>query len=400
MDSAGFRSAAIHATWTACPGALVFAAQHPERVDALALWLPFAEGVKSKSFEQLVGWSSAEAVSAFYQDWLAAIDHWGRGESLQLYLPSLATARNIRWFAMTERASCSPAMIRTLFDASLGIDIRHVLALVQAPTLVLAVPGSRLPETVVAQVAELLPNSDYRMIPQGSDLREFVDHWFSEVKGFMFGAEHEVNPGRVLMTVMFTDIVRSTELAASLGDMRWREVLAALERLLRREVEAAGGRVVKLIGDGSLCTFPGPARAIRCAERLCLGVHDLGIEIRVGLHAGECELIDDDVAGMAVHLAARVSACAGPGEVVVSRTMRDLVTGSGIQFQTRGEYELKGVPGAWELYSVGPQTGPIPAPDQRRQLRFIDRAAMLGARHAPALMRVLSRPALRSGHLD
>jgi class 3 adenylate cyclase len=148
---------------------------------------------------------------------------------------------------------------------------------------------------------------------------------------------------------------------------------------------------VKLIGDGSLSTFDGPARAIRCAERICAAARDLDLRIRAGLHTGECEVLDDDVAGIAVHIAARVSAQAGPGEVLVSRTVRDLVTGSGIALQSRGEHELKGVPGPWEVFAVGSKTAPLPAPDQTRELRASDRVVLLAARRAPGLLRAASR---------
>jgi class 3 adenylate cyclase len=165
----------------------------------------------------------------------------------------------------------------------------------------------------------------------------------------------------------------------------------AHERILRREVEAVGGRLVKLIGDGSLSTFDGPARAIRCAERICAAAAERDLRIRAGLHTGECEVIDDDIAGIAVHIAARVSAHAGPGEVLVSRTVRDLVTGSGITLQSRGERELKGAPGTWELFAVGSETAPLPAPDQTRNLRASDRVVLLAARRAPRLLRAASR---------
>jgi class 3 adenylate cyclase len=211
-------------------------------------------------------------------------------------------------------------------------------------------------------VAELLPHASYHELPETDNMAEFLGGYHRQIEQFMFGAVRDVNSGRALTTVLFTDIVSSTEHAALLGDSRWREVLVAHERMLRREVEAVGGRIVKLIGDGSLSTFDGPARAIRCAERICILAGELGVQIRAGLHTGECEAIDDDVAGMAVHIAARVSARAGGGEVLVSRTVRDLVTGSGIGLRSRGEHELKGVPGSWELFAVGPETAPLPAP--------------------------------------
>ena len=180
------------------------------------------------------------------------------------------------------------------------------------------------------------------------------------------------------MTVLFTDIVGSTEQAALLGDARWRELLVSHERMLRREVEAVGGRLVKLIGDGSLCTFDGPARAIRCAERICAAAGELDLTIRAGLHTGECEVIDDDIAGMAVHIAARVSAQAGPVRCCVPNGPRS-VTGSGIALQSRGAHELKGVPGQLGAVRGGSETDPLPAPDQTRELRPSDRVVLLAA---------------------
>ena len=207
----------------------------------------------------------------------------------------------------------------------------------------------------------------------------------------MFGPTGDVRADRALMTVLFTDIVGSTEQAALLGDARWREVLMAHERMLRREVEAVGGRLLKLIGDGSLSTFDGPARAIRCAERICTAAGELDLSVRAGIHTGECEVIDDDIAGMAVHIAARVSAHADPGGVLVSRTVRDLVTGSGIALQSHGQHALKGVDGSWELFAVGGETAPLAAPDQTRDLRTSDRVVLLAARRAPGLLRAASR---------
>jgi class 3 adenylate cyclase len=288
MDAAGFESATISAIFDACLAVLVFAAQHPERVDGLVLWNPFAQGWRSAPFEQLVGWEDGEQVEAYDRAWRDVHAHWGRGDSLRMQMPAR-----------------------------------------------------------------------YQELPETDSMAEFSGGYQRQVEQFMFGAARDVNSDRALMTVLFTDIVGSTEHAALLGDARWREVLVAHERMLRREVEAVGGRVVQLIGDGSLSAFDGPARAIRCAERICAAAAELDVEIRAGLHTGECEVIDD---GMAVHIAARVSARAGGGEVLVSRTVRDLVTGSGIGLQSRGEHEPKGVPGSWELFAVGPETAPLPAP--------------------------------------
>jgi class 3 adenylate cyclase len=395
MDAAGFECATICAIYDGCLAAMVFAAQHPERVDGLVLLSPFAQGWRSVPFEQLVGWDTVEQVEEYDRAWRDIFANWGRGETLRVDFPGLATLRNLRVWGMLERAWTSPAMLRTLHQIASTADVRDVLPSVQAPTLVLRTPGDMLPEGVMRHVAEQLPNGSYQELPLANDVGEFFGSYQQQIEQFVFGAVRDVNPDRALMTVLFTDIVGSTERAALVGDARWRELLVAHERMLRREVDAAGGRVVKLIGDGSLSTFDGPARAIRCAERIC-AASEPDVAIRAGLHTGECEMIDDDVAGIAVHIAARVSARADAGEVLVSRTVRDLVTGSGIALQPRGEHQLKGVPGSWELYAVGGDTAPLPPPDQTRQLRATDRVVLLAARRTPALLRAASRITART----
>jgi class 3 adenylate cyclase len=395
MDAAGLASATICAAYDACLGAVVFAAQFPERVEALVLLGPFSQGWLSAPVEELVGWSDADEVAAYERAWEHIIEEWGRGESLHMEMPRLATPRNLRVWGMLERAFASRELHRTQHEIASMADVRDVLRSVQAPALVLRLYGNMLPEAVNRHVADLLPHGSYEELPETEDIGEFFTSLQRSIERFMYGAAREVHSDRALMTVLFTDIVGSTEQAARLGDARWRVLLVEHERMLRREVEDAGGRVVKLIGDGSLSTFGGPARAIRCAERICSAARELDLEIRAGLHTGECEVIGDDIAGMAVNIAARVSAEAGAGEVFVSRTVQDLVAGSGIALQPRGEHELKGVPGSWELLSVGADTAPLPAPDQTRELRPADRVVLLAARRAPGLLRALSRISAR-----
>jgi pimeloyl-ACP methyl ester carboxylesterase len=304
MDAAGFESATICAIYDCCLTSMVFAAQHPERVDGLVLLQPFAQGWRSAPFEELVGWDSPEQVEAYDRAWQNILANWGRGESLRADFPGLATPRNLRVWGMLERAWTSPAMFQILHQIAATADVRDVLPAVQAPALVLRMPGDMLPEGVMRHVAERVPMASYEELPAAGTIGEFFADYQREIEQFMFGSVRDLNPDRVLMTVLFTDIVASTEQAALLGDSRWRAVLVDHERMLRREVEAAGGRVVKLLGDGSLSTFDGPARAIRCAERICGAASQLDFEIRAGLHTGECEVVDDDVAGIAVHIAA------------------------------------------------------------------------------------------------
>jgi class 3 adenylate cyclase len=398
MDAAGFEHATVCAIYQCCLTALVFAAQHPARVDGLVLITPYAQGWRSAPFEELVGWDSPDQVEAYDRAWHEVIENWGRGASLRIDFPGLATPRNTRVWGMLERAWTSPAMLQTLQQIASTADVRDVLPSVQAPALVLRIPGNMLPEGVMRHLAERLPNASYQELPSASSIGEFFGDIQRAIERFMFGSLRDVNPDRALLTVLFTDIVGSTAHATRLGDVRWRELLVAHERMLRREVESAGGRVVKLIGDGSLSTFDGPARAIRCAERICAAAGELDLRIRAGLHTGECEVVEDDVAGIAVHIAARVSALAGAGEVLVSQTVRDLVTGSGIALQSHGEHELKGIPGSWELFAVSGETAPLPAPDQTRELRTGDRLVLLVARRAPGLLRAASRIGTRGDH--
>jgi class 3 adenylate cyclase/pimeloyl-ACP methyl ester carboxylesterase len=398
MDAAGFGSATICAIGDCCLTSMVFAAQHPGRVDGLVLLGPYAQGWRSAPFEELVGWDSPDQVEAYDRAWQDVIANWGQGASLRLEFPELATPRTVRVWGMLERAWTSPAMLRTLQQIASTADVREVLPSVRAPALVLRMPGDMLPEGSMRHVAERLPNGRFQELPPANSIGEFFAAYLREIERFMFGSVRDVHPDRALMTVLFTDIVGSTEQATRLGDARWRELLVAHERTLRRAIEGVGGRLVKLTGDGSLSTFDGPARAIRCAEQICAAAGELDLRIRAGLHTGECEVIDNDVAGIAVHIAARVSAQAGDGEVLVSRTVRDLVTGSGIVLHSRGERELKGVPGSWELFAVGSETAPLPAPDQTRELRPSDRVVLLAARRAPGLLRAASRIGTRREH--
>jgi class 3 adenylate cyclase len=229
-----------------------------------------------------------------------------------------------------------------------------------------------------------------------------------EVEQFLTGARQSREPDRVLATVLFTDIVESTKRASELGDRRWRELLDAHDATARRQVETHGGRVVKSLGDGHLATFDGPARAIRCARALADDADSLGIQIRAGVHTGECETMGDDVGGMAVHIGARVMSEAGPGEVLVSSAVRDLVVGSGIDFIDRGAHELKGVPGRWALLAVGDggtesgrdrtvrQTPDRLAPNLE-VAKPGDRVALRIARNAPSVARLVSRVSMRRG---
>jgi class 3 adenylate cyclase len=236
-----------------------------------------------------------------------------------------------------------------------GIDVRALLPAIRVPTLVVHhSDDSMIVPSMGRYVADNIPDAKYVELP-GRNLYHFVEPWresFQEIHRFLTGQQAEVDDDRVLATVLFTDIVDSTKRAVELGDRDWRALLDAHDAVVRAQLDRFRGREVNTSGDGFLATFDGPQRAIRCAMAIREAVHALGIEVRAGLHTGECEIRGDDIGGIAVHIGARVSALAGPSDVLVSSTLRDLVIGSGLEFEDRGTHQLKGVPGDWHLFAV------------------------------------------------
>ena len=278
------------------------------------------------------------------------------GGDIDAWAPSLdddAAARE--WLGRYRRAAMSPDGIAAVIKMFLEIDVRHVLPTLHVPTLVLHRHGDRvvnwraskwMADQIPGALRVELPGQDH--FPWAGDTDAIVE----EVRAFLTGTRIAEEPDRVLATVMFTDVVESTGTAAALGDRRWTDLLDAHDHAIRRELEAFRGHEIKTTGDGFLATFDGPARGIRCARAIRTAATALDMEVRVGLHTGEIELRGDDISGLAVHIGQRVSATAGPAEIVVSSTVKDLVAGSGIEFEDRGEQELKGVPGSWRLFAV------------------------------------------------
>jgi class 3 adenylate cyclase len=266
---------------------------------------------------------------------------------VELFAPSLAgDPRAAEFTARMERSAASTGMVQKLFEMFLDIDVRAVLPTIHVPTLVLHRRGDRVVNRRAGEeLAAHIPGASYVELP-GIDHLPWAgdsDAVLGEIEEFLTGTRSLPEPDRVLATVMFTDIVGSTERAAELGDAHWRELLAAHQTAVRAELTRFRGLEVKTLGDGFLATFDGPARAIRCGHAIATGARALGFEVRVGLHTGEVELIGDDVGGIAVHIAARVGALAAPGEVLASSTIRDLVAGSGIRFVDRGTQQLHGI---------------------------------------------------------
>jgi class 3 adenylate cyclase len=350
MDAVGSERAALIAGLAAGFMATVFAATYPGRASSLVLVDTFPRFVRAPDYP----WGAPAAERTRRLDEVQA--EWGRGLMLHQFAPSMAGDRRLQeaW-ARYERQSASPgtalAMVGMLYES----DIRHVLPTIQIPTLVIARgQADRIPPGHSRYLADHIPGAKYVELPGIDTLMWAGDQeaTVAEIQEFITGARPVPEPDRVLATVLFTDIVRSTDLAAELGDHRWRGVLAEHDRIVRRQLDRFRGREVKTTGDGFLATFDGPARAIRCAGAIRDGVRALEIEVRAGLHTGEIEVIGGDVGGIAVHIGARVAALAGADQVLVSSTVKDLVAGSGIEFEDRGTHSLKGVPGEWRLFAV------------------------------------------------
>jgi class 3 adenylate cyclase len=279
-------------------------------------------------------------------------------EDIDIWMPSLAEDGQAKeWLARYRRAGVSPDGIQKIYETFLEIDVRHVLPTLRVPTLVLHRRGDRVVNRRAGEwMADQIPGARYLELP-GRDHMPWVgdlDGVIEEIREFLTGVRVAPEPDRVLATVMFTDVVGSTERAVALGDRRWKQMLDAHDEAVRQQLVAFRGREVNTTGDGFLATFDGPARAIRCGHAIADAARRLGVDVRVGLHTGEVEARGDDIGGVAVHIGQRVSAHAEPCEILVSNTVKDLVAGSGIEFDDRGTHELKGVPGTWSLYAARP----------------------------------------------
>ena len=350
MDEVGSKKAAIMGLSETGPVALLFAATYPERTRAVVACGTFAgEGETGPTYP----WAPTPDDRA----WLDDLErNWGRG---RLFMEGFAGSRvgdkhYEEWFAKLERLSVSPGAAVALARQVLQIDVRDILPAIRVPTLVLHRRDDRaVPIAEGRYVAEHVPGAKFVELPG-------ADHWpwigdqgvVEEIQEFLTGIRESAEPERMLATVMFVDVVDSTKRAAGLGDRQWADQLETFYSVVRRELGLYRGREVDTAGDGFFVTFDGPAQAIRCAVALMGSVAGLGLHVRAGIHTGEVELVGGSVRGLAVVIGARIGALAGAGEILVSRTVTDLVVGSDIRFRERGAYELKGVPGRWELYEV------------------------------------------------
>jgi class 3 adenylate cyclase/alpha-beta hydrolase superfamily lysophospholipase len=352
MDAASSERAAVFALLEGGAMAALFAATHPERTTALVLY----EAMPRMSWAPDYDWAiRREEREAYLRS--GGIDTWGDGSRILALSPKSAGNPRLReWYARLERLAASPGTAAKLMMMNSEVDVRAVLPSIQVPTLVLHREGDKFIDIRHSRyLAANIPDARYVELP-GDEALGFGSHTepeLEEIEEFLTGARHSADAERILATVMFSDIVDSTSRAAEMGDRRWRDLLQSIEGSVTRELARFRGRAVKTMGDGFLATFDGPARAIRCATAIRDAAQaEYGLEVRSGLHTGEIELIGDDVGGIAVHIGARVGSSAGPGDVLVSGTVKDLVVGSGIPFEDRGECELKGVPGRWRLWAV------------------------------------------------
>jgi len=348
LDEVGSKRAVVLGYAAGGAPAMMFAATHPQRVDSLILWAPYARlridddypiGVTPEMVDKLVGLTLAE---------------WGKGAAIPAMAPSMTNDERFRaWAGQMERLAASPGTAAALVAQWHDIDIRRVLPAIRVPTLVLSLKNQPVYSPMHSRyVADHIPGARFVEL-EGSDLLAETDAMFRAIENFLGASYRQSDPDRSLGTVLFTDIVGSTAIAARLGDLRWWDLLEAHDRILNRQVERYRGRLIKTSGDGALVLFDGPARAIACAEAIRDALRAIGLEVRAGLHTGELEEREDgDIGGIAVHIGARIAALAGPGEILVSRTIKDLVAGSSLRLESRGTHQLKGVPESWEVFAV------------------------------------------------
>jgi class 3 adenylate cyclase len=342
LDDLGSTEAVLVASDASFATSALFAATHPSRTTALVVLDGFADAGDTPLVQ--------DEIKA------ATVRLWGSGKIQRLVNPDMPWNEEIRasWARM-ERLAASPRTVSLMRSLAMGVDVRAVLPTVRVPTLVVQhADDVIIPPAKGKYIAQHVPDAKYVEVP-GRNWYHIVEPWrpsFQEIAEFLTGQQADVADDRVLATVLFTDIVDSTRRAAELGDRDWHALLDAHDAVVRSQLSRFRGREVNTSGDGFLAMFDGPQRAIRCAMAIRDAVQALGIEVRAGLHTGECEVRGDDIGGIAVHIGARVSALAGPNDVIVSSTLRDLVIGSGLAFEDRGAHSLEGVPGEWHLFTV------------------------------------------------
>jgi class 3 adenylate cyclase len=354
LDAAGSERAALAGVSEGGPLSMLFAASYPERTEALLL---IGAEVKEETTDD---WPWGESTRAEHEAWMEVLpERWGKGLGALYFFPNDPDPEGIKaWFGRLQTASMTPRDAIAFQNMAFDIDVRDVVPAVRVPTLIVHTADDPVCHVENARyLARHITGARYVELSGNTHIpwaeAAAGDDVLAEIREFLTGVREAPEPDRVLATVLFTDIVGSSERAAELGDRRWRELLESHHATIRRQLERHRGREIDTAGDGFLASFDGPARAIRCARAAVDAVRGAGLEIRAGVHTGECELVGDKLAGVAVHIGARVASKAGPGEILVSGTVHDLVAGSGIELEERGSAQLKGIPGEWRLYAVG-----------------------------------------------
>ena len=350
IEAAGFERPALFGVSEGGPMSTLYAATYPGKVSGLILFGTFARMLEAPDFSPGI---TDEALDRWGE---VVRRDWGKAVALNVWAPSRVGDHEFeRWWARLLRQGTSPSGAISLMNLYREMDVRAILPTIDVPTLVLHREGDQMVSAAQGRyLAKEIPGARYLELP-GEDHLPFagdLDAMLDEVEEFLVGSRNASESERALATILFTDIVGSTEKAAELGDRRWRALLERHDAAVRRQLSLHRGREVKTMGDGFLATFDGPARAIRCARAVQDDLAGLGIEVRAGIHTGEVELIGDDVGGMAVNIGARIGALADAGEVLVSSTVRELVVGSGLEFEERGVEKLKGAPGEWRLFAI------------------------------------------------
>ena len=350
LDAAESERAALFGNADSGPACIAAAVLHPDRISGLILCGTYAKASWSEDYP--IGWTD--------EDWARfrrfVKEDWGKGKLIEEYAPSLAHDEAFRrWYATLDRLGASPRAILLLGEMTLAVDVRPLLPRVAVPTVVMHRIGDRVNSVEHGRyLATRIPDARWVELP-GEDFALWsgdTDTIADEVEEFLTGRRGGGEATRVVATVMFTDVVGSTERARGLGDRAWADLLEVHNARVRAELRRFGGREIDDAGDGFLAAFDSPASAITCARAVLGSVREIGVDLRIGLHTGECDIVGDKLRGIAVHIGARVASQAEGGEILVSQTVRDLVAGSGIEFRDRGSHELKGVPGEWRLYSV------------------------------------------------
>jgi class 3 adenylate cyclase len=393
LDAADSNQAALFGFSEGGPVCALFAATWPERTNALVLYGTYACGRPSEELLGEVG-VTPEEYEGVASGFAEVVAHWGEGRLGELIAPSAQGELQRRFWGIFERAGASPAMARALIEASMRADVTAVLPTIQAPTLVLHRNREVFPIAAGRYLARAVPGA--RFVELAGEDHAFwvgdVESVLAELEEFLTGMRTAAAPDRLLATVLFTDIVGSTEHASELGDRGWHAVLDEHNARVRALLERFGGRELDTAGDGFFASFEGPGAAVRCACAIGRSLREIDLEVRAGVHTGECERIGDKLGGIAVHVGARIVAMAKSGEVLASRTVRDLVAGSGLKFTDRGTHRLRGIDEPWQLFAVEDTissatqlTGP------REHMGARDRALVQIARRAPGVLRVGGR---------